>query len=522
MPYDGQYDLSTRMLTEFLGTFMALFLGLAVVANELLPSTKGHGMGFGWIAFGFGFAFAVAIQLFSYASAHINPAACLALLVRGDLYFYEFLALVFAEMLGGLVAAVMVYLLFLPHFKTVPEIGTSNPEDDLLRTRDVITPSALRYASYNTKSSASAPKPLKDRLAEARYYLLNEAYDDAPEKVMEHLIGRTYHLHGIEVPFPKEDDDVPSSAPPKAVGAGVPEPFQADLSASTTAADQLDVVVVPNDEAAPKKKVDVVEPKRRLKRRHSLQVADMQRRLRLAERELSLVQTMDDLTIPARTSEPDSELRRRRPAAATSETSGTSTASNGSPLPPRPIPHQPSKSSLLTIQAREEALARAATQADQAMKLSVFATRPAIYLPVHNFFVECLGTATLIFGAFLIDDHLKSAAMSAGEAFRGVPLTASPVQSTVKVAFDASFSPMFKGFFIMVLVMGMGGPTGFAANPARDLAPRLAHFLLPIPGKGSSEWNYGIITNLASMTGGLLAGGLYSAAHIINNHFKAK
>lgn len=58
---------------------------------------------------------------------------------------------------------------------------------------------------------------------------------------------------------------------------------------------------------------------------------------------------------------------------------------------------------------------------------------------------------------------------------------------------------------------GLGGPTAYAANPARDLGPRLAHQLLPIPGKGSSEWSYAWIPGLAPLVGGAIAGVLYIA-----------
>ncbi len=56
---------------------------------------------------------------------------------------------------------------------------------------------------------------------------------------------------------------------------------------------------------------------------------------------------------------------------------------------------------------------------------------------------------------------------------------------------------------------GLGGPTAYAANPARDLGPRLAHALLPIPGKGPSEWCYAWVPVLAPLVGGALAGVLY-------------
>jgi glycerol uptake facilitator-like aquaporin len=62
---------------------------------------------------------------------------------------------------------------------------------------------------------------------------------------------------------------------------------------------------------------------------------------------------------------------------------------------------------------------------------------------------------------------------------------------------------------------GLGGPTGYAANPARDLGPRLAHFLLPIPGKGSSEWSYAWIPGFAPLVGGVIAGVLYIAIEVM-------
>ncbi|KAI8853780.1 hypothetical protein BC829DRAFT_277068 [Chytridium lagenaria] len=400
MGYTGPYTLPSRMLTEFLGTFLAIFLGLAIVANELLPSTKGHGMGFGWIAFGFGMAFTVAIQIFSYASAHINPAACIALWVRGDIDAVDFFALSAAEMAGGFAAACMVYLLFLPHFKTVPETAALSPEDRLLRTRDDIAPSALRYASYNTKSSPSGAATLNQRLNEAKYYLSNEAFDDAPEKVMEHLVGKTYMLHGIEVPFPKEDDEEQGA-----------------------------------------------KPERKIKRRHSLQVADMQRRLRMAERELSFGPSDDIHLRPTSATTIDAETHTDAPVEPTTSVAAPSKSRAVDTLR-RTLNRQASKSSIVTFEAREAALARAATAADQATKLSVFATRPAIYLPIHNFFVEMLGTAMLIYGAFLIDDHLRGAAAEAGV------LVSPGTAGTLKLVLDASFSPLLKGFYIMVLVLG--------------------------------------------------------------------
>ena len=122
MAYTGPYSISHRLLTEFLATLLALFTGLSLLANELLPKTKGHGLGFFGVAFGFGLAFGTAIAIFSYASAHLNPAMALALWVIGELSFVEMLATIAVEMVAGFVAACLVFLVYWPHFRTVPEV----------------------------------------------------------------------------------------------------------------------------------------------------------------------------------------------------------------------------------------------------------------------------------------------------------------------------------------------------------------------------------------------------------------
>ena len=75
--------------------------------------------------------------------------------------------------------------------------------------------------------------------------------------------------------------------------------------------------------------------------------------------------------------------------------------------------------------------------------------------------------------------------------------------------FKRGIKPLLIGFLIFVQILGLGGPTGFAVNPARDLGPRLAHWALPIPGKGSSEWSYAWIPVVAPLAGGATAGLLH-------------
>ena len=115
-------------------------------------------------------------------------------------------------------------------------------------------------------------------------------------------------------------------------------------------------------------------------------------------------------------------------------------------------------------------------------KLAVFCTGPAIRNTVSNFISEVIGTFVLVFAVLYIaaPDHGLGA------------LEALPV-----------------GLLVLVIGLCLGGTTGYAINPARDLSPRLMHFLLPIPNKRDSDWGYAWIPVIGPVVGGALAGGLF-------------
>ena len=116
--------------------------------------------------------------------------------------------------------------------------------------------------------------------------------------------------------------------------------------------------------------------------------------------------------------------------------------------------------------------------ADKELKLAVFSTIPAIRNPFYNFITEMIGTFILLFGALN---------MSPSETSLGA-LNALPV-----------------GLLVLGIGLSLGGPTGYAINPARDLGPRIAHFVLPIKGKRDSDWSYSWVPVLGPIVGGLLA-----------------
>jgi glycerol uptake facilitator protein len=121
---------------------------------------------------------------------------------------------------------------------------------------------------------------------------------------------------------------------------------------------------------------------------------------------------------------------------------------------------------------------------DQAAKLAVFATGPAIRKPVDNLLSEIIGTFVLMLGLLLI--------FSKSNFKPGTEL-------------EAGFSPILVGLLVWAIGVSLGGTTGYAINPARDLGPRIAHAILPIAGKGSSDWGYAWIPVAGPIIGAVLA-----------------
>ena len=125
---------------------------------------------------------------------------------------------------------------------------------------------------------------------------------------------------------------------------------------------------------------------------------------------------------------------------------------------------------------------------DQATKLGVFSTSPGVPAFWSNLFSELSGTFILVAGILWIGAN----------------------------EFTEGLNPIAVGFLIMAIGMALGGSTGYAINPARDLAPRFAHFVLPIAGKGSSNWDYAPVPLLGPIIGGILGASFYHAVFIGN------
>ena len=123
---------------------------------------------------------------------------------------------------------------------------------------------------------------------------------------------------------------------------------------------------------------------------------------------------------------------------------------------------------------------------DPTLKLGVFSTIPQIRNTIPIFITEVIGTAMLLFGVLAIVGH------------------------TAPFAQGGIIFPLLVGFLVLAIGLSLGGPTGYAINPARDFGPRLAHAVLPIPGKGDSDWSYSWIPIVAPLVGGIIGAVLYS------------
>jgi glycerol uptake facilitator protein len=116
-------------------------------------------------------------------------------------------------------------------------------------------------------------------------------------------------------------------------------------------------------------------------------------------------------------------------------------------------------------------------------KLGCFCTIPAIRAPLANALTEIIGTFVLVFGAAAIASK------------HGTPMGLSP-----------GLGPFFVALLVWAIGLSLGGPTGYAINPARDLGPRIMHALLPISGKGGSDWSYAPVPILGPLLGASIAG----------------
>jgi glycerol uptake facilitator protein len=129
---------------------------------------------------------------------------------------------------------------------------------------------------------------------------------------------------------------------------------------------------------------------------------------------------------------------------------------------------------------------------DKEVKKAAFCTAPSIRHPFFNLFSETIGTFVLVFAVlFLAGPKFSVAELPAAEFGLGA-IGALPV-----------------ALLVFAIGLSLGGTTGYAINPARDLAPRIMHFLLPITGKRDSDWGYSWVPVVGPILGAIIAALLY-------------
>lgn len=134
---------------------------------------------------------------------------------------------------------------------------------------------------------------------------------------------------------------------------------------------------------------------------------------------------------------------------------------------------------------------------DPSAKLGVFCTGPAVRRAPANLLCEMIGTAVLVFGVLAIGDNAQA--------------LKTPGDLDLTVVYSGGIQPLLVGLLVLAIGLSLGGPTGYAINPARDLGPRLAHWLLPIAGKGPSDWGYAWVPVAGPLLGGVVGALLYVA-----------
>lgn len=137
---------------------------------------------------------------------------------------------------------------------------------------------------------------------------------------------------------------------------------------------------------------------------------------------------------------------------------------------------------------------------DPGAKLATFATGPAIRCASSNLFSEMVGTFVLVFAALMATDPVILIANETTGLYE---------PGTEKVGLGA-LGALPVGLLVLSIGLSLGGTTGYAINPARDLGPRFAHAILPVPGKGDGDWSYAWIPVLGPVFGALLAAAVFT------------
>ncbi len=494
------YPLRAKVLSEFVGMTLTIFLGESVLANELLSSTKGHGMGLLAVSIGFGLAFGVNIAWFGLISAHLNPAMLFFLALLGKIEWKEFVACSCADFAGAFVGAVLVFIFYLPHFgfNSLPLPSNVSEYATYLEGNVSMDTNAGRIASA---FGAASQKPAGETVGqEIRGFFRppkDEHFWQDPNDATEGDYSRQSLLDKMETRHRRR-----LAATRSATALDSQDPPDRNIKRRHSA--QIAPLLHTHDNSI--FETGGVESLRLLHRSYSDssfrndEIARREELLRAAELTRSTelqrpVQRVDFLHAQDAANVKTSEGRENNPSDRETGDKGAEKEASGNEGTDLEEP-------AAAVEAKSQLAYKASLEADARAKLSIFATRPAIFNRPFNFLQEAILTAMLVLGAELFS--LRSEMQS---EITGVP----PSDGILFVSFYISF-------YITQLILGLGGVTGLAANPARDFGPRLAHAILPIEGKGTSEWNYGLVVPMMGpMAGAALGAAIFTGLEDLYN-----
>lgn len=476
------YPLKAKVISEFVGMTLTIFMGESILANELLTGTKGHGMGLLAVSIGFGLAFGVNIAWFSFISAHLNPAMFFFLAILGKVSWEEFICCALADFAGAFLGAVLVIIFFGPHFGyNLPLPSNVSDAATCLEGPVSLDKDAGRIASAFGPSSRKAKGAT----------IGQELRGAIPGKFHDIEYFRLHESDGIEDGHSLNDPETKALLLKMEVQhrrrVKQTHAVRKPILDSITENQSIQVAELLHNKDSPL--LEALLRESASNARHSVQVA-------------GLLHTKDKDIANGEGTEVVNNTSSGQTSSGLTEAEGETAGTNGKDVEAQAEEEERKRQEEQEKQEEAMACYRAALKADASAKLAVFATRPAIFNRPYNYLQEAILTAMLVMGAELFNLRREMQGEITGEELPSGPF----------------FQSFYVAMFIAMLILGLGGVTGLAANPARDLGPRLAHWLMPIPGKGSSEWEYGLIVPLfGPLTGSAIGAGIFMGCEAMYN-----
>eukprot|EP00210_Caulerpa_lentillifera_P008264 g7886.t1 len=481
MGYSGDYSVYARCCSEFISTLMYCFLLGCLLANKLLPKTKASDFTFGWVGFGIGLAVFAPTQFLGHISASFNPATTLGAAVAGDIDWLDVPFYVICQFLGAFLGTVLVWLFYLPTFETDPEPAPSEEDDRLLHTRDDLNATALNFVSYSTRPESAVP-PSGAGIRDFRRLLSGTRSEPNDNKE---------HLKVVNVCDRSASGTGPSLCRSVSV-AYVNRRLQV-LDGNTSLRRRWSINPADEAENTPPASEITVDMDAYMRDRRTSTAASVE--LGPVPEERSLRMNLDPETYDSvKETEKDTSNEDR----SNDEVSSKQPRARKSILERVTNTAKKLINSVKADTTEVDPKLVASLIADQNMKLSIFCTRPVQYLPISNIINEVIAVFFLEIGILLLKE--RSELFNDGS----------------ELYLDGLFA-FYIGIYSAVLTLCFGG-MGIAMNPARDVASRFAHWILPINGKGKSEWYYAWITIVGPLMGGALGALAFLAMKELNKY----